>query len=76
MPEAHPLRVWRKANHITLSALADQVGVNPSHLSEIENGNNTPSLKLAEKLSLATVGTDGVRGVPLGEFVPQSEAAE
>lgn len=76
MPEAHPLRLWRKANHITLSALAIKVGVKPSHLSEIENGNNMPSLKLAEKLSLATVDIAGVRGVPLGEFVPQREAAE
>lgn len=72
----HPLRRWRKANRITLTALAVKVGVKASHLSEIENGNNTPSLKLAEKLSLATVNANGRRGVPLSEFVPQSEAAQ
>lgn len=76
MPEPHPLRLWRKANHITLAALAIKAGVTPSHLSEIENGNNTPSLELAAKLSRATTGADGVPAVPLTEFVPQAEAAQ
>lgn len=76
MPDEHALRAWRKAHKVTLAALAAQTGVQAAHLSEIENGNNTPSLKLAARLSQATAGADGVPAVPLTEFVPQREAAE
>ncbi len=35
---------------MTLSSLAGEVGVSASHLSEIENWNNEPSLELLDKL--------------------------
>jgi transcriptional regulator with XRE-family HTH domain len=54
MDTAHPIKEWRKANGKTLAELAGDVGVSPSHLSEIENGNNEPSLELAVKLSTRT----------------------
>jgi len=60
----HALRLWRKANGITLTVLADRVGVTPSHLSEVENRRNAPSIDLAAKLSRETDGA-----VPLDAFV-------
>jgi DNA-binding XRE family transcriptional regulator len=69
MPEDHDLRRWRKAEAITLSDLAGRVGVRASHLSEIENWNNKPSLALAVKLSRET-------GIPIDKFVKQAQAAE
>ena len=48
METEHPLKVWRKANNrMTLAELAKELGVSAPHLSEIENGNNEPSLELA-----------------------------
>lgn len=65
----HPLRTWRKANGKTLSELAPDVGVTVSHLSEIENWNNEPSLDLAARLHRET-------GIDMGQFVkPRAETA-
>jgi transcriptional regulator with XRE-family HTH domain len=52
----HPLRAWRRSQEpqVTLTALAVQLEVSASHLSEIENWNNEPSLALAAKLHGAT----------------------
>lgn len=52
----HPMRTWRKGQTpaVTLTALAANLGVSPSHLSEIENWNNEPSLELADRLSSLT----------------------
>lgn len=69
MPDDHELRRWRKAEKITLTALAGRVGVRASHLSEIENWKNEPSLALAAKLSRET-------SIPLDKFVKQREAAQ
>lgn len=67
----HALRRWRKDRGITLAALASRVGgVTPSHLSEIEKRNNTPSIELAAKLSRATADEKGIPAVPLDAFVP------
>lgn len=52
----HPLRRWRKANGVTLAALASEVEVTPSHLSEIERGKNGASLSLLKRLAKATHG--------------------
>lgn len=51
-PSDHPLRAWRKRQEpsVTLTALAADLGVSPSHLSEIENWNNQPSLDLVARL--------------------------
>jgi len=56
MSKEHPLRDWRKRQEPrrTLAELADAVGVTASHISEIENWNNEPSLDLASRLHRAT----------------------
>jgi len=64
----HPLRRWRKENGVTLASLASEVGVTPSHLSEIERGRNGASVDLLKRLAKATGGEVG-----LGEM---AEAAE
>ena len=55
----HPLRLWRnrQSPRKTLSEVAQLVEVTPSHLSEIENWKNEPSLDLASKLA-ALIGAD------------------
>jgi transcriptional regulator with XRE-family HTH domain len=66
--DTHPLRRWRKENDVTLAALASEVGVTPSHLSEIERGLNGVSLALSKRLSKATKG-----GVSLDEIAEATE---
>jgi DNA-binding XRE family transcriptional regulator len=51
---ALPLRKFRIAAGRTLADLAEQVGVVPSHLSQIETGQRTPSLGLASRLAAFT----------------------
>lgn len=53
--KTHPLYRWRKANgNVSLQKLAKDVKCTQSHLSEIENGNNKPSLNLAVRLHRVT----------------------
>lgn len=52
----HPLRTWRIDRRLTLAELGRIIGVTPSHLSEIERGQKTPSLEMAARLSAATKG--------------------
>lgn len=53
--KTHPLYLWRKLNGPkTLQELAAEVGVTQSHLSEIENWKNEPSLDLAARLHSVT----------------------
>ena len=65
----HPLRRWRldQTPKKTLAQLASVIGVSPSHLSEIENGNNEPSLELAVRLSRET-------GIQVEKFVASEDA--
>lgn len=56
----HPLRRWRKENGVTLASLAIEVGVTPSHLSEIERGRNGASVDLLRRLTKATGGAVGL----------------
>lgn len=65
----HPLYHWRKARGRSLTSLAKEVGCTQSHLSEIENWNNEPSLSLTASLHEVT-------GIPMNAFVRQSEAAQ
>lgn len=67
--KTHPLYLWRKQNRKTLQALANDLEVTQSHLSEIENWNNEPSLELAARLHTHT-------GIDMKAFVKQSEAAQ
>lgn len=70
----HPLRAWRAPRKIRLTTLADKVGTSASHLSEIENGNRTPSLEMAGRLWRATMQMDiDGEGVPL-EALLKAEA--
>lgn len=77
MTQDHALRRWREEKGVTLAVLALEVGVTPSHISEIERGLNTPSLDLAAKLSDATKDESGAPAVPIEEFVrrPGAEVA-
>jgi transcriptional regulator with XRE-family HTH domain len=53
--KTHPLYRWRLKNgKMPLQALAKEVGCTQSHLSEIENGKNKPSLDLAARLHSIT----------------------
>lgn len=65
----HALKVWIDAN-TTQAAFARAVDISESHLSDILKGKKTPSLDLAERMSVATG-----RAVGLSDFV-QREAAE
>lgn len=56
----HPLRRWRKENGVTLASLASEVGVTPSHLSEVERGRNGASVDLLKRLAKATGGDVGL----------------
>lgn len=64
----HPLKEWRRAQtpKVTLVALAARLGVTASHLSEVENYKNEPSLDLASRLS-------DITGVEMKAFVIPSE---
>ena len=68
--KTHPLFHWRRDNGgKTLQELADELGgVTQSHLSEIENWNNVPSLELAKRLHAHT-------GIDMKDFVKSSENA-
>jgi transcriptional regulator with XRE-family HTH domain len=71
MSTEHPLRVWRHSQEPrkTLVDLAAEVGVTPSHLSEIENWNNEPSLDLLSRLYRVT-------GIEMPRFVRGSDPTE
>lgn len=67
----HPLKIWRQGQtpKVTLAALARRVGVTASHLSEVENYKNEPSLDLADRLSEAT-------GLEMKAFVPPPQTRQ
>ena len=67
----HPLKTWRQSQHpkVTLAALAQRVGVTASHLSEVENYKNEPSLTLTSRLSDET-------GIEMKAFVARAEAKQ
>ena len=44
------IKEFREKNKMTQDTLAELVGVDPKHLSRIENGKNYPSLETLEKL--------------------------
>lgn len=67
--KTHPLYRWRKAEGLTLQALAAELKVSQPHLSEIENWNNEPSLELAARLHSRT-------GIDMRQFVKHAEAAQ
>ena len=44
------IKEFRERNKMTQDTLAELVGIDPKHLSRIENGKNYPSLETLEKL--------------------------
>lgn len=48
-----PLRLWREQREMSLSALADAVGIKASKLEEYEAGMWKPDEELTQKLALA-----------------------
>jgi len=57
----HELKAFREFNKMSLSALAEQVGVNKATLCRIETGQRTPSLGLAVRLQ-------NITGIPACRF--------
>lgn len=49
----HPLRVWREYRELTLQALADQVGISKSYLSQIESGKRRGSAEVLKRIATA-----------------------
>jgi transcriptional regulator with XRE-family HTH domain len=62
----HPLASWRSDHERSLQSLATEVGCTQSFLSEVENGNRTPSLKMAARIGRAT-------GIPIDAFVREDQ---
>jgi DNA-binding XRE family transcriptional regulator len=48
-----PVRVWREYRGLSLHALAEQAGISPSMLSEIENGKKEGSVRTLAALARA-----------------------
>jgi transcriptional regulator with XRE-family HTH domain len=65
----HPLYHWRKKHERSLTWLAGEVGCTQSHLSEIENRHNEPSLALATRLQRVTK-------LPVTVFLREPESAQ
>lgn len=70
--DEHPLKVWRKSQRkpMTQTALGELVGIGPSQVSQIENGERGCSLEVALKIHNATG-----RKVPLDSLLKKKEAA-
>lgn len=74
-PQAHPLdssvglrlRALRKARDLSLQQLSDRIGVSIGHLSQVERGLSTASLKLLAEAA-------DVLGVGLADLFPGLEA--
>lgn len=56
MVTMHPLKAWREANGVTLTQLSEKAGVLHTHLSMVENGKRSVSLKTGMKIVAATGG--------------------
>ena len=65
----HPLRAYRRKAGITLEQLGATVGASKGFLSKVEKGLQTPSLKLAMRISEATQDEVGP-----ADLVSKSEA--
>ena len=53
LDEHHPLSVWRQYRGLTQQALADAAGVGKSHISQIESGTKTGSVRCLRRLAEA-----------------------
>jgi len=57
LDDTHPLSVWRRYRGLTQQALADVSGIGKSHISQIESGAKTGSVKCLRRLADA-LGVD------------------
>jgi transcriptional regulator with XRE-family HTH domain len=64
----HSLRRLRESHHISLKVLAEQTGFSASFLSQVENGQASPSISSMERIATAL-------GVTLGQFFNHAEAS-
>ena len=64
----HSLRRLREGRHISLKVLAEQTGFSASFLSQVENGQASPSISSMERIATAL-------GVTLGQFFNHAEAS-
>jgi len=62
MPVKPQVRLYLAQRQISQATLARELGITPSHLSQIISGHETPSLRLATRLEHLT-------GIPAREFV-------
>ena len=53
LDDKHPLAVWRQYRSLTQKALADAAGVGKSHISQIESGAKTGSVRCLRQLAEA-----------------------
>lgn len=53
LDDKHPLSVWRRYRGLTQQKLADAAGVGKSHISQIESGAKTGSVKCLRRLAEA-----------------------
>jgi XRE family transcriptional regulator, regulator of sulfur utilization len=60
------VRRLRELQHISLRALAEKTDFSPSFISQVENGQASPSISSMERIALAL-------GVTLGEFFQSAE---
>ena len=51
LEDANPVRVWREKRGLSQGGLAEQAGVSPSYLAEIETGKKTGSAETLHKLA-------------------------
>jgi transcriptional regulator with XRE-family HTH domain len=63
------LRSLRESRRISLRALAEQTGFSPSFLSQIENGQTSPSLSSLERIATAL-------GVTLAQFFHHAQGTQ
>lgn len=69
MPPSEQFKGWRKAKKLTLSELAEKLGVNPSTLSRIERGLSQPHLRLAARIAKLSCGA-----VPVKSWIQEDAA--
>jgi transcriptional regulator with XRE-family HTH domain len=63
------LRQLRARQHLSLRTLAERTGFSPSFLSQVENGQSSPSLSSIEKIT-------AVLGLTLGDFFQSIQMRE
>jgi DNA-binding XRE family transcriptional regulator len=76
----HPIRIWREARALSARALAEQAGISPAYLSQIETGQRDGTVDLYARIAriLCVTVDDLVRpaAVPEGAPAPDTAGAE